>query len=1127
MALNSPGVQITVSDESFFVPSDTGTTPLVVVATSQDKTNSAGTGTATGTTSANAGKVTLVSSQRELTSTFGDPTFYKDSGGTPIDGYELNEYGLLAAHSFLGIANRAYVLRAGINLSELVATATEPTKAPTNGTYWLDLATSKWGIFEWDSVDQEFDSKTPTLITSTSDLVGSVSTGAPKTSIGSIGDYAINTTNVQNKLYYKNDGNAWVEVGSNAWKISHPTIKGTVTSSSATLTNGNVININGVDVTLSGTTLANLATSINNASITGVTAAVDSVTGYLEIYGNGLGDGSGDSTADDKVKLANTSGTILTDAGLTAGTYNIPKLYMQKHTSVPQVKTGAGDVRPSGSVWVKTSTPDLGMNVIVKLYSTTTQSFSSVVAPAYADNKAAIYNLDSTGGTALAAGQLYVQVGSSEQDDNDTTPPTADYRVFRYQGGVTQVDLTTVNPMFTVGDKFTISETLKTSNSWNTKTITIASSDGSTAADSDDFITSVTAAGLTNVTVEKITSGAYTGALRFKHTLGGEIRLQNILNTPLNDAGITTSTANEYGAALTTSGIVGNLYYRTADDDQSTSNRTFVMSNWKRLSYEASTSSPTAEPTDGTYWYSSVVDEVDIMEHDGTTWKGRLNISANSTCDPEGPIVSATEPTKQSDGTALVLNDIWVDTSDLENYPRIYRYESTTDGNDWVLIDNTDQTSEKGILFADARQNVVADRTDSASAGGTGGFGTIKELLSDDMLDPDAPDPALYPQGMLLFNTRRSGYGVRQYKNNYITTDKYPGSGSSGKGNTRRSNESVASYYPDRWVSVAGNKSTGAPYMGRKAQRKVIVDSLKSAIASSTAIREEQRQFNVIACPGYPELIADMTSLNADRGDKAFVVGDTPFRLADDSTSLTTYFNNTAGVGDNGEDGFVTSDDQLGVFYPSGQTTDLGGNTVVVPASHMVMRTIAVNDSVGFPWFAPAGTRRGIIDNASNVGYIKASTGEFQTLAIGEGTRDTLQGLNVNPLTFINGVGLVNFGNKTKASSSSSVDRINVARLIAFLRTEMEKIARPFVFEPNDSLTRNELKQAIESFLLEIVGKRGLYDFLVVCDETNNTATRIDRNELYVDIAVEPVKSVEFIFIPIRIKNTGEIAALN
>ena len=74
--------------------------------------------------------------------------------------------------------------------------------------------------------------------------------------------------------------------------------------------------------------------------------------------------------------------------------------------------------------------------------------------------------------------------------------------------------------------------------------------------------------------------------------------------------------------------------------------------------------------------------------------------------------------------------------------------------------------------------------------------------------------------------------------------------------------------------------------------------------------------------------------------------------------------------------------------------------------------------------------------------------------------------------------------------------------------------------------TDYEIKQAIEGFMLELVGQRALYDFLVVCDDTNNTPTRIDRNELYVDIAVEPVKSVEFIYIPLRIKNTGEIAKL-
>ena len=82
------------------------------------------------------------------------------------------------------------------------------------------------------------------------------------------------------------------------------------------------------------------------------------------------------------------------------------------------------------------------------------------------------------------------------------------------------------------------------------------------------------------------------------------------------------------------------------------------------------------------------------------------------------------------------------------------------------------------------------------------------------------------------------------------------------------------------------------------------------------------------------------------------------------------------------------------------------------------------------------------------------------------------------------------------------------------------------MFEPNDKITRDEIRSAAETLLLELVGLRALFDFIVVCDESNNTPARIDRNELYLDVAVEPVKSVEFIYIPLRIKNTGEIAGL-
>ena len=95
-----------------------------------------------------------------------------------------------------------------------------------------------------------------------------------------------------------------------------------------------------------------------------------------------------------------------------------------------------------------------------------------------------------------------------------------------------------------------------------------------------------------------------------------------------------------------------------------------------------------------------------------------------------------------------------------------------------------------------------------------------------------------------------------------------------------------------------------------------------------------------------------------------------------------------------------------------------------------------------------------------------------------------------------------------------------------YLRSQLNKLAKPYIFEPNDKITRDEIKAQVDSLLLELVGQRALYDFLVVCDESNNTPTRIDRNELYVDVAIEPVKAVEFIYIPLRLKNTGEIAGL-
>ena len=177
MALVSPGVEVTVIDESNYVPASTNSVPYILIATAQNKISGTGSGVAPGTLAANAGQVYLITSQRELAATFGNPFFYKTSTGTPINGYELNEYGLLAAFSVLGISNRAYVQRADIDLAELTASLTRPLGAPTNGTYWWDMTDTVWGIFQCNLTTGTFTPITPTVINNTAQLTAGADSG--------------------------------------------------------------------------------------------------------------------------------------------------------------------------------------------------------------------------------------------------------------------------------------------------------------------------------------------------------------------------------------------------------------------------------------------------------------------------------------------------------------------------------------------------------------------------------------------------------------------------------------------------------------------------------------------------------------------------------------------------------------------------------------------------------------------------------------------------------------------------------------------------------------------------------------------------------------------------------------
>jgi hypothetical protein len=1076
MALVSPGLQITVTDESQYVPGAVGTVPLVIVATEQDKVVNGA--IASGTTAETAGALQVFTSQRELVAGLGYPVFKQSAAGTPLHGNEQNEYGLMAAYSAIGLGNRIYAIRADIDMAQLESTSVRPVGKVANGIYWLDLANSTFGITEWNRETGTFTTKTPLLLTDTDDLV----VGTPYTplpSIGTIGAYAVvfpsdATNGAGNFIWYKNSSNTWVRVGTDTWQTSHAAVVGTEEAPSLSAGTNQLL-INTQVVTIAGLDVDSIVTAVNLAGVTGISAAKDSVN-RLQFFITSAATSNG-STADGKMSIANNAGSndVLGDVGITAATYNAPILTYGSYTQMPSWRTSDAQSRPTGSIFLKTSAVGNGANLAVKRYSSTADNWTTLAAPLYATEEAAVYGLDATaGGNGIASGSIYVETDIK----NDST---GSMKLFiRSTSGELSFTGTTPTstPVFNASHEFYIRTT--TPGSATTTTYTIALSGTTTAS----FVAAVLAADIPYVSARIESSGAIT----FRHSAGGTIFLSNKTGTPLTTAGFTTNTTGIRKTTPTSSEL--------------------VLSNFTELTYTFSLTEPYQEPANGTLWYYGNPLDVDILINDGNGWYGYRNVGSDSrgfnlqNTDPDGVILSASEPTSQSDGTALVAGDLWIDTGDLENYPALYRYNGTS----FIAIDNTDSVSQNGIIFADARWD-----TNGTTDPITGDLPAITDLLASNYVDLDCPDYQLYPRGMLLFNTRRSGYNVKQYANNVFTEANYP--------------DDTLPSIAATWLSASGNNTAdGSPYMGRHAQRRMVVKAMKAAIAASTEIREERFEFSLICSPGYPELISDMVSLNNDRKNTAFVIGDTPLNLPANLVQLTNWSN---GISGSYGDGLTTGDPYLAVFYPAGVSTDVQGNEIVVPASHMMLRTFIRSDNVSYQWFAPAGTRRGLIDNATNIGYLTntGTTTTFTQTGINQALRDGMYPININPITILPGIGLVAFGQKTRNPTASSLDRINVARLVNYIRTILANVGNGFLFEPNDKITRDQLKQIIEGAMNDLVAKRGVYDYLVVCDTTNNTPDRISRNELYVDIAIEPMKGVEFIYIPIRLKNPGDIEA--
>ena len=1187
--LVSPGVDIQVIDESIVASSGPGTVPLIFIATKENKTLNTPQGpvsnvVAPGTLRQNANQLFFITSQRELIQTFGDPEFYTVQG-TPIPGYELNEYGLFAAYSYLGIANRAYVLRADLDLGQMEPTVFEPTNPALTGTHWLDLNETVWGLFSsnggpvpgtaWDVRnpfvigsrantetivigdggpvpfagfdDNDIDTvgvagtleiNNGSVAVAATDTVndvvaainganilnikamalrlggrsyivirntasatiafggtGAVVTGLgfdqptqitqPSLSIGQNGDTAVMPV-LSDNLYFErirptdvfgeSDPEAvsfWFLIGSTSWREATPTTSTGVDIS--TYLGQNIIPGDGLDISDGTDTVnvvfgpgdvanLNLVVAKIDADITAANLqgkfAVSLNSAFRIVISNILG---GDLFLTEAP--GNSSITVL--GPLQLASVNGNRLFYAPHFQVP-----AGSA--SGDFWIKTTTPNQGANYVVKVYNRNTGIWSILPAPFYLNDDRALAGL----GTGIAAGNLYVRYNLY----GTTTNPIASQLIRRYRGPV-EVSILgdgipgQTTPSLVPGDQFVVIAG-QTNGIQSSAIVTVSG----TAL--EDVVTDIN-----NIPIANVTATVEAGFLKVFNNDGFSLALSyyDSLSDTFVDVG-------NSGDPLVSLGVTDGLQ----------------VSRWEDLAYVASFTEPRTQAEAGRLWYNEDF-LADIMVNDGDQWFGYRNYFP--TTDPNGVQIAGSPPLTQSDGTPLVENDLWIDGTDLENYPRLYRWRSGTQ--EWELIDNSDQTTPFGIVFSDARWTATGQNDGGRTQG---------DFVVSDFVDPDAPDPRTYPAGMLLFNTRASTYNVKEWTPEhfaeFVGEEESPGVQYS-VGFTNFPTDTITRENRGRWVTISGNQVDGTPFMGRKAQRAMVVRALASIIISNQDIRSEATFFNLLTAPGYPELIDELITLNTDQKETAFIIGDTPARLAPSGTAIQQWATNFNNAPSTGEQGLTVANTYVGLYYPWGLATNVDGNEVVVPPSHIALRTYAFNDSVAFPWFAPAGFNRGLVTNASSVGFIN-SEGEYQAVILNQGQRDVLYTNNLNPIAFIPNRGLVVFGQKTLHPVDSALDRVNVARLINYLRFNFDLIAKPFLFEPNDKQTRDQVQSVFERFIGNLVSLRAIFDFAVVCDETNNTPTRIDRNELWIDVAVQPVKAIEFIYIPIRIRNTGD-----
>ena len=314
-------------------------------------------------------------------------------------------------------------------------------------------------------------------------------------------------------------------------------------------------------------------------------------------------------------------------------------------------------------------------------------------------------------------------------------------------------------------------------------------------------------------------------------------------------------------------------------------------------------------------------------------------------------------------------------------------------------------------------------------------------------------------------------------------------------------------------LPLVGSGSYGGSFSGGVADTnaaKLMNENITSAsiqgfsaadynLAFNLLANADEYSFNMLLAPGIGldcSAVSTMISTVEGRGD-SIAITDTGVY----GTAIAQATTNASGQSSN----------YAATYYPWVQLYSSGlGKVVWCPPSTVIGGVLAFNDSVGAEWFAPAGLNRGGIPSV-----VRAERRLQQT------DRDVLYSGNVNPIATFPGTGTCVWGQKTLQRKPTSLDRVNVRRLLIALKGFIGNVSRTLVFEQNTTVTRNRFLSQVNPYLESVVQRQGLYAYKVVMDDTNNTADVVDRNQLVGQIYIQPTKTAEFIILNFNILPTG------